>query len=268
MFEVKEFCIFMFCVKFMKNNDTFLSLIFGVLSLISWLFPSLDIKIKIIISVITISSVLFIFFREKLSFFLRKNWQIIISLTLLATSFLLFRYVYPELLLPALIILLTSVSISLLLIFKYRQPLVYKTKELIQTYSMDLSWTLNHWGGNCASIVDNKMIFSGTSVPNETDGSHKDFLNILMIGATYEIECYTRSAIDTTGRFQLWCHDKNSEPNGVSKSTEFKTPSIKGEMISLIFKAEFNQGIRIHLQYSPGEGQIEVDYVNINKLIT
>lgn len=253
--------------KFMKNNDTLLSLIFGVLSLISWLFPSLDIKIKIVISVITVLSILFILFREKFSFFFRKNWQIIISLALLATSFLLFRNVYPELLLPALIILLTGVSISLLLIFKYRQPIVYKTKELIQTYLMNSSWKLNHWESNCASIVGNKMVFTGTSAPNGTDGSHKDFLNILVVGATYEIECYTKSILGTTGRFQLWCHDKISEPNGVSVTTEYKTPSIRGEIISLIFKAEFNQNIRVHLQYSPGEGQIEVEYVTINKLI-
>lgn len=250
----------------MKNNETLLSLIFGALSLIAWLFPSIDLNIKVYISAIAIISILFILFKEKLSYFFRKNWQLIISITLFCTFFLLFWNAYRNLILPALIILLTSISITLLLIFKYRQPVVYKTKELIQKFAMNSLWQLNHWGSNCASLENNKMVFKGTFAPNGNDGSHKDFLNHLEIGSTYEIECSVKSAVNTTGKFQLWCHDKLSEISGVSVSTPYKTPSINGEIISLIFKSEYNENIRIHLQYTPGQGQIEVSYVKIYKL--
>jgi hypothetical protein len=64
--------------------------------------------------------------------------------------------------------------------------------------------------------------------------------------------------------FQLWCHDKTGvKPDGVEVSTEFKTPSEHGEKISLIFKAGFNKNIRIHLQYKPGQGRIEISDIRI-----
>ncbi|MBK6825869.1 MAG: hypothetical protein IPG86_02860 [Chitinophagaceae bacterium] len=250
----------------MRTNESLISLIFGVLSLIAWWFPSIDLNIKLGISGIAVISIAFILFKNKLSYFFRKNWQLLISITLLISFFLIFKNAYPELLLPGILILLASISITLLLIFKYRQPVTYRTKELIQKFVMNSLWKLNHWESNCARLENNKIIFSGTSAPQGTDGAHHDYLNHLEIGSTYEISCYVKSANNTTGKFQLWCHDKISEPNGVSVATEFKTPSTKEQIVSLIFKAEFNESIRIHLQYTPGKGQIEVSYVFIYKL--
>jgi hypothetical protein len=250
----------------MRSNETLLTLIFGALSLIAWWFPSIDLNIKLGISAIAAISILFILFKDKLSYFFRKNWQLLISITMLLTFFLLFKKAYPDLLLPAAIVLLTSISITLLLIFKYRQPVVYKTKELIQTFAMNSLWQLNHWGSNCSSLVDNKMIFTGTSAPNGTDGSHQDFLDHLEIGSTYEVICFVKSTKNTTGKFQLWCHDNSGAINVVSVSTPYKTPSTKGEIISLIFEPQSTKNIRIHLQYTPGAGQIEVSYVKILKL--
>lgn len=250
----------------MKNNETLLSLILGSLGVIAWLFPNIDFAIKLYITGIAIVSILFIIFKDKLSYFFRKNWQLLISLALIGTFYLLFKNAYPELLLPSIIILLTCVSVTLLLIFKYRQPYIYKTKVLIRKVIMDSSWHLNHWGSNCARLEGNKIIFTGTLAPEGSDGCHIDLLNSLEIGATYEIACDIKSDNGTTAKFQLWCHDKVVDPNGVSVSTPFKTPSSKGEIVSLLFKAEFNESIRIHIQCSAGTGQIEVTEIRIYKL--
>jgi hypothetical protein len=129
-------------------------------------------------------------------------------------------------------------------------------------------WRLNHWGGSCASIVDGKMIFTGTSVPGETDGCHIDLNNMLEIGKSYEISCIAKSDPGTNGMFQLWCHDKTGEkPDGVDVSTQYKIPSTEGEKIKLKFKAEYNSSVRIHLQYKPGQGRITVSDVQVSELI-
>lgn len=132
---------------------------------------------------------------------------------------------------------------------------------------MNSLWNLNHWGSNCARLENNKIIFSGTTAPQGTDGAHQDYINHLDIGSTYEILCHVRSTKGTTGKFQLWCHDKIVEPNGVNAATDYKTPSTKGEIVCIAFKAEFNKNVRIHLQYTPGQGQIEVSYVYIYRLL-
>jgi hypothetical protein len=128
-------------------------------------------------------------------------------------------------------------------------------------------WRLNHWGSFCASIVGDRMIFTGTSAPKGTDGSHIDLNNILEIGKTYEISCFAKSDKNTNGKFQLWCHDNTGvKPDGASFLTTYKTPSIEGEKIKIDFKADFNKNIRIHLQYTPGEGRIEISDVKISEI--
>lgn len=110
------------------------------------------------------------------------------------------------------------------------------------------------------------MTFTGTTAPKGTDGSHIDLLDLLEMGNIYEISCFAKSERNTTGKFQLWCHDNFGQINGVNESTPYKTPSAKGEKIDLKFKADFNQNIRIHLQYEPGLGSIIVSDINIYKL--
>lgn len=123
-----------------------------------------------------------------------------------------------------------------------------------------------HWGGNFAAIENDKMIFQGTSPTGGADGSHIDLIEFLEIGNTYEVQCFAKSDSNTTGMFQLWCHDQIGQPNGVNQATVYKIPSTNGEIISLFFSARFNRNIRIHLQYTPGEGRIEVTNVKIFKL--
>lgn len=143
-----------------------------------------------------------------------------------------------------------------------------KIKEKTEQIPLNNLWKLNHWGSNCANIVGNKMIFSGMTAPHDTDGSHIDLIDFLEVGKTYEVSCFAKSDASTTGMFQLWCHDKSAEPNGVSITTYYKTPSISGEVIKLTFAAQFNRNIRIHLQYKPGVGMIEICDVKIKAILT
>lgn len=143
---------------------------------------------------------------------------------------------------------------------------VEKIKDKSEKIAINNLWRLNHWGSNCASIVGDKMVFTGTSVPKETDGSHIDLNNLLEVDKTYEISCFAKSDTNTTGMFQLWCHDNTgTKPDGVNISTTYKTPSTDGEKIKLNFKANFNKNIRIHLQYKPGQGRIEISDVKISE---
>lgn len=141
-----------------------------------------------------------------------------------------------------------------------------KIREKSQEIPINSLWRLNHWGSKCANIENGKMIFRGTKAPQETDGSHIDLIENLNLGASYEISCFVKSDNETNALFQLWCHDKTAEPNGVNVSTPYKTPSTSGERIKLIFKADFNRNIRIHLQYKPGQGRIEVSDVRVSEI--
>ena len=145
---------------------------------------------------------------------------------------------------------------------------IEKIKEKSEKIPINSSWTLNHWGSNCATISGDKMIFTGTSAsPNGADGSHINLTNMLEIGKTYEISCFAKSAAGTNAMFQLWCHDEiGPKPNGMAASTTYKIPSIEGEKIKVDFKATYNSNIRIHLQYKPGQGSIEISDVKISEL--
>ena len=148
---------------------------------------------------------------------------------------------------------------------------IEKIKEKSEKIPFNNLWRLNHWGSNCARIVGDRMIFAGTSAPTQqgTDGSHIDLNYILEIGKTYEISCFAKSDTGTNGMFQLWCHDDTGvKPDGVDVSTPYKTPSTEGEKIKLNFKADYNKSIRIHLQYTPGQGRIEISDVRISELKT
>jgi len=146
---------------------------------------------------------------------------------------------------------------------------IEKIKDKSDKIPFNALWRLNHWGSNCASIVGDKMIFTGTLAPQGKDGSHIDLNYILEIGKTYEISCYAKSNIGTNGMFQLWCHDNTGvKPEGMDVLTQYKTPSVEGEKIKLDFKANYNRSIRIHLQYTPGQGLIEISDVRISELIS
>jgi hypothetical protein len=133
---------------------------------------------------------------------------------------------------------------------------------------IDNSWRLNHWGSDVASIKNGKMIFAGLKTRLGSDGSHIDLKDILKVGSFYKVTCFQKALNpNTNGKFQLWCHDDiGIEPKGSSAAILYATPSVEGERCSLRFEAKYNTNIRVHLQYEPGEGQIEVSDVRIAEL--
>ena len=139
-------------------------------------------------------------------------------------------------------------------------------KEKSENIPINNLWWLNHWGSNCATIIADKMVFTGTSAPDGKDGSHIDLNNLLEVGKTYEISCFAKSDENTDGMFQLWCHDNTGVvPYGSDTSTPFRIPAVEGEKISLFFRAIYNKNIRVHLQYLPGKGRIIISDVKINE---
>lgn len=144
---------------------------------------------------------------------------------------------------------------------------IKRIKEKSENISINSLWKMNHWGSECASLIGDRMYFTGTSAPKDEDGSHIDLNNILDIGKTYEISCFARSDKNTNGMFQLWCHDKiGVKPDGSSRKSKFKTPNTNGEKIMIRFHALYNKSIRIHLQYKPGQGGIEISNLKISEI--
>jgi len=148
-------------------------------------------------------------------------------------------------------------------------PLFKSEKTTFNTIDVPINnlWVLNHWGSDVASIENGKMIFKGLSARLKTDGCHINLIGILKIGSFYKVSCFVKALPNTTGEFQLWCHDKlGKDPQGIEAAIPYATPSVAGEKCSLRFEAKNNTNLRIHLQYLPGAGQIEVSDVKITEL--
>ena len=130
------------------------------------------------------------------------------------------------------------------------------------------TWKVNHWGSDVATIENGKMIFKGKT-RLATDGSHIDLKDALKIGSNYKVSCFVKALPKTTGQFQLWCHD-NIEigriPTGAESAVPYAPASTEGAPCTLTFEAKNNPDIRIHFQYSPGDGQIEVSDLRIGEL--
>jgi len=74
----------------MKNKETLLAIIFGLITILAWIFPAIEIKIKILILILAFLSVGLIYFKEKLSYFFRNNWQEILSFVLILIFLIIF----------------------------------------------------------------------------------------------------------------------------------------------------------------------------------
>ncbi len=158
-------------------------------------------------------------------------------------------------------------EIEKLYIVRQEQIKSAEPKILVADLPLNKSWQLNHWQSNCARLAENKMIFEGNIAPKGEDGSNINVNDFLEIGKNYEISCFVKSTANTNGMFRLWCHDQTGEiQSRVNETSEFTTPSLQGDIVTVPFKASYNRNIRIHLQYKPGLGQIEVSSVKIFQL--
>lgn len=149
-----------------------------------------------------------------------------------------------------------------------REKIVVNQKRFVLGIPFTTTWKLNHWGSSYASIINGKMIFTSDGKQDKVDGSHIDIKGTLEIGKCYEVCCLARSLPESEGLFQLWLHDNaGSQSYGVDVKTDFIKPTQEGEEIKLLFEPRFNKDVRIHLQYTPGKGQVEIESVNIIELI-
>ena len=116
--------------------------------------------------------------------------------------------------------------------------------------------------------LTSKIIFSGEKISNDGFILYFDY-KPLEVGAWYVVSCIAKSDKDTNAKLKLWCHDKTSPetPGREQVSTAVSTPINNKETFFLFFKSKINSEIRIHLQYLPGKGRIEVNDVKIEKLI-
>ena len=150
-----------------------------------------------------------------------------------------------------------------------RDKIVIHQKRFVLGIPISPAWNLNHWGNEYASINSGKMIFSSNGQHEKDDGSHIDIRGVLEIGKSYEVCCIARSLQENEGLFQLWLHDNTgTTEKGVDVKTDFINPKLEGEEIKLLFQPKYNKDIRIHLQYRPKKGQIEIEAVNIIELIS
>lgn len=252
----------------MRNIQTILTFASIILGLISWTFPDIPMVYKLIFSIIIILSIIYIYIQRYLNAFFQKFWQEIISFALIGIGLSIIYIQFKDFFIPSIIISIVNFSIILLLIRKSQSR---NTKTILiysDSFEIPSKWHINHWKSNVTSFVNNTMVFQGLTVGTKgEDGSHIDLPNLLNIGKDYLITCHVQSDTGTTAQFRLWCHDNiDKTKSTVSQSTDFKTPSNKGEKVLLRFTPVANRNIRIHLQYKPGNGRIIVHFVEIYML--
>lgn len=256
------------------KERTALGVAFGlgglIIACLAWWFPQVELAWKIGITAIAVAVLLSSFWRRFRAVF-EKHWQETLCFLLLAVVIWIFSARFPAFLLPGILIILVSVAIATLVLTKYilwEHGKRDKTLIFDEDFHDPKNWSLNHWGSNCCSISGNQMRFTGPSGPKGEEGSHIDLVNKLEVGRRYEVACRVKAEAETTAQFRLWCHDKIRPDvvKGTNVETGFKTPPPHGEFVFLIYRANHNPDIRVHLQYKPGKGTIYVDNVRIYRI--
>lgn len=244
---------------------------------LGWCFPYVELIWKLTMGGITVFALLLIFLRRFRVILQRRRQEVLCFLLLGVVLWFLFIK-FPTFLFPSILIMFASVAVAMLLFTKYISPQYkkqdkYKEQDRIVIFNDHFDthehWSLNHWKSNCCSISDGKIRLACSSAPRGEDGSHRDLIDKLEVGGTYQITCHLKAEPGTTGQFRLWCHDKSGPDarKGASVSTKFETPAPDGTSVSLLYNAVNNPHIRIHLQYRPGRGAIYVDNVRIYKIL-
>ena len=97
-------------------------------------------------------------------------------------------------------------------------------------------------------------------------GACQDLMDIMTYGQSVRVSAIVRSTPGTTAKIQLWCHD--IAPNEKNRKTDPITPEQSWHEISMIYTSTQSSHLRVHLLYTPGQGQIHVDRVIVEKLYT
>ena len=143
-------------------------------------------------------------------------------------------------------------------------------------------WVLDFWGtwqptDYChvpmPTLDDHYLILSGDElrfreVPhfNGLGGAYRDLPGAMPYGQTVRVTATIRAVPGTTASVAIWCHD--IAPNPKNRYSRRVTPGQAWEEISMLYTATDSTSLRVHLLYSPGLGEIQVDKVLIEGLYT
>lgn len=138
-------------------------------------------------------------------------------------------------------------------------------------------WSLNYWGTTNPSktnrIEHSTMIFEAKEEEllsqKKEFGAYIDLRNGIYDGLTYEVSCQVKSEPNTTMGFQLWVHDTigGNPVVSIREPSTFCLPSSQNyQTITLRYKANSTNAIRIHLSNKGGDGRILVDKLTVTKV--
>jgi len=240
-----------------------LTLIFGLITALGWYLPDIELKSKFLITGILVLAFVIIIFKK----YIFKFWKYIVTLILVFISLYTIYKLNTDIFYPSLIIILSNIGIIIIFSFRNENINIIKMDGSKIFYDKKFSnWKINHWGTSYCKVKEDGIHFSGKG-EKEEDGAHIDLMDSLKIGKEYKVECYAKSIVRTTGSIQIWCHDKidKSISNGESSKSDKVTPSKNGQVISMTFTAKYNNNLRCHLQYFPGDGDITVEWLKIKR---
>lgn len=189
----------------------------------------------------------------------------IVALILLGVFIYYLLIYYNEIFYPLLLVVFLSVFISIMISLKY----IRRQKYLFKSIDYNNLWKPWQLENNYKIISNNQLVFSDSSRnPNFNNGVlYYDLNHYLDVGDRYEISCNAKSSLDSTCKFKLLCHDSTDNEKRISEeSTSLITPSSKGEIFKVIFKAIIKENIRIELHYQSGKGNIEISNIKIFKI--
>jgi hypothetical protein len=146
-----------------------------------------------------------------------------------------------------------------------------------------LGWNLDFWGQwqptkyiyvpmpskneHYLTMSGDEELFNQIPHYNNQGGAYIDLRDIMDYGQTVRVTAYkVRSKPGTTAKLQLWCNDLY--PNPKNRYSIALTPTEEWQEVSLFFTSTQSPHLRIHLLYSPGTGEIQVDRVSVETLYT
>ncbi len=145
-----------------------------------------------------------------------------------------------------------------------------------------LGWILDFWGQwqptnyiyvpmpnkneHYLTMSGDEELFNQVPHYNSQGGAYRDLRDIMDYGQTIRVTAKIRSRPGTTAKFQLWCSDLY--PNPKNRYSIALTPTEDWQETSLLFTSTQSPHLRIHLLYSPGKGEIQIDQVRVESLYT
>jgi len=151
-----------------------------------------------------------------------------------------------------------------------------------ENFPVGLGWVLDFWGqwqptpysfiiqpsgdNHYLILSGNDKLFTEFYHYKNQGGAYIDLRDKFTYGTTARITARVRSLPNTTAKIQFWCNDL--APNPKDRFTNAITPDQLWQEISMLYTSTQSPNLRIHLLYTPGEGEIHIDRVTVEVLYT